>query len=122
MEIQRFASLRQPLGLPLVRNPRAEPPTTGQPSPRLAAALPPPGGAAEAENGGPADAAMVLNALLQSTSASLRFAIDRDNERVIVTLVDDETGGIIRQYTAAQLVGLTRNAGAPRGTLLEAIA
>lgn len=121
MEIQRFASLRQPLGLSLVRNPRAEPPTTGQPPPRLAAALPPPGGAA-AENDGLADAALVRNAQPQSTSASLRFEIDRVNERVIATLVDDETGGIIRQYTAAQLVGLTRNAGAPRGTLLEAIA
>jgi flagellar protein FlaG len=69
------------------------------------------------------DAAVgALNEFLKPLDTSLQFAIDRDSRKVVVKLVDLETGTVIRQYSSVALLALAKAKDLETGSLLEALA
>lgn len=52
-----------------------------------------------------------LNAGLKAWSTSLKFVIDPDISRVIVTVIDTETGQTIRQIPSEEAVHIAREMG-----------
>lgn len=69
------------------------------------------------------DAAVdALNGALKPLDTRLQFAIDRDTRKVVVKLVDMETGDVIRQYPSEELLALAKAVGRKHGGLLKEVA
>lgn len=69
------------------------------------------------------DAAVsALNDSLKTLDLGLQFMVDKDSRRLVVKLVDQETGDVIRQYPSKELLSLARAMDGAKGGLLEAMA
>ena len=63
----------------------------------------------------------VANATLESANNSLRFQVDDSVKAPIVTVVDQDSGEVIRQLPSEELVRIARSIESMRGVLFDAI-
>ncbi|MES0874451.1 flagellar protein FlaG [Sinimarinibacterium thermocellulolyticum] len=82
---------------------------------------PAPSGALAASPAGDLDAAVqALQHQVQAAGAELEFRIDRDLDRVIVTLRDARDGRVLRQIPAEEVLRIARMLREARAALIEA--
>ena len=60
-----------------------------------------------------------INRFLRESRSSVRFSIDEDLERIIVKVVDGETGETIRQYPPSEIIGVMKRLKEMRGVLFD---
>ena len=68
-----------------------------------------------------AQIAKVANATLEVANNSLRFRIDESVKRPIVSVVDQESGQVIRQLPSEELVRISHSIESMRGILFDTI-
>lgn len=68
-----------------------------------------------------AQIAKVANATLEAANNSLRFRIDESVKRPIVSVVDQESGQVIRQLPSEELVRISQSIESMRGILFDTI-
>jgi len=73
----------------------------------------PPGAAAAMQ------AARAINEFLKSSSANVEFMVDGRSSKVIVRVVDSETGQVIRQMPSEEMLAISQALDRMTGLLLE---
>jgi flagellar protein FlaG len=63
----------------------------------------------------------VANAALKSANNSLRFRLDDSIDRPIVTVVDEESGSVVRQLPSEEVVRIARSIDSMRGVIFDSI-
>lgn len=63
-----------------------------------------------------------LNGALQGVTTSLRFEVSDATADIVVKLVDDLTGEILRQFPSEQVLALARRLDSRRGALVHELA
>jgi flagellar protein FlaG len=66
-----------------------------------------------------AEAVKEANASLQSCSVGLRFEMDEDTDKLIVKVVDRESGEVIRQIPSEEVVRIAKVLGEAPGLLVS---
>lgn len=66
-----------------------------------------------------AQAVREVNASLESRSVGLQFEVDKDADRVIVKVVDRESGEVIRQIPTEEVVRIAKVLGKAPGLLVS---
>lgn len=64
----------------------------------------------------------VANAALKSANNSLRFRVDDSIDRPIVTVVDEDSGSVVRQLPSEEIVRIARSIDSMRGVIFDSIA
>ena len=64
-------------------------------------------------------AAQKVQEAVQLTASNLRFFVDEESGKTVVTLSDAETGEIIRQMPSKEMIELSRNIDRLQGMLLK---
>jgi len=64
-------------------------------------------------------AAEQINKFIQSSSRNLHFSVDQNHNRIIVKVVDKETGEVIRQIPGEETLAIANSLDAPRGVLIQ---
>ena len=65
------------------------------------------------------NAARQINDFLKSSSAGLEFKVDSDSKRVVVRIVDSETGQVIRQIPTEEMLAIAQSLERVPGVLIE---
>lgn len=65
------------------------------------------------------NAARQINDFLKSSSAGLEFKVDGDSKRVVVRIVDSETGKVIRQIPTEEMLAIAQSLEHAPGVLFE---
>lgn len=60
-----------------------------------------------------------LNTRMEAWSTNLRFSVDKDTDRVVVTVLDTNTGDIIRQIPTEEALQVARSLGNLQGLALN---
>jgi flagellar protein FlaG len=82
--------------------------------PPIGAALPPAATSSEVSQ-----AVSRLNDYVQNLRRDLQFRMDEDSNRVIVTVVDSESGEVIRQIPSDEVLAVARSLEHARGLLVN---
>ncbi len=64
-------------------------------------------------------AARRINEFLKSSSAAVEFVVDGESNRVVVRIVDSETGQLIRQMPSEEMLAISHALDRVTGLLLE---
>ena len=64
-------------------------------------------------------AAEKINEFIQSNSRNLQFSVDKHLNRIIVKVVDKETGEVIRQIPAEETLAIASSLDAPQGVIIR---
>lgn len=64
-------------------------------------------------------AAEQINKFIQSNSANLQFSVDQNHNRIIVKVVDKETGEVIRQIPGEETLAIANSLDTPKGVLIQ---
>lgn len=64
-------------------------------------------------------AAEQINKFIQSSSRNLQFSVDQNNNRIIVKVVDKETGEVIRQIPGEETLAIANSLDTPKGVLIQ---
>ena len=64
-------------------------------------------------------AARAINEFLKSSSANVEFMVDGRSSKVIVRVVDSETGQVIRQMPSEEMLAISQALDRMTGLLLE---
>ncbi len=59
------------------------------------------------------------NAALQSANNSLRFQMDKSLKHPIVSVVDENSGEVLRQFPSEEMVRVSRNIDSLRGVIFD---
>lgn len=59
------------------------------------------------------------NDALKSSNNSLRFQVDKSVRQPIISVVDQDSGKILRQYPTEEIVRITKNIDSLRGVLFD---
>ncbi len=59
------------------------------------------------------------NDALKNSNNSLRFQIDKSVRQPIITVVDQDSGEVLRQYPTEEIVRITKNIDSLRGVLFD---
>lgn len=59
------------------------------------------------------------NEALKNSNNSLRFQIDKSVRQPIITVVDQDSGEVLRQYPTEEIVRITKNIDSLRGVLFD---
>ena len=65
------------------------------------------------------NAARQINDFLKSSSAGLEFKVDSSSKRVVVRIVDSETGQVIRQIPTEEMLAIAQSLERVPGVLIE---
>jgi flagellar protein FlaG len=60
-----------------------------------------------------------LSDFVQSMRRDLQFRVDEDTNRVVVTVVNPETGEVVRQIPSEELMAVARTLGQLQGLLID---
>jgi flagellar protein FlaG len=66
-----------------------------------------------------AQAAVRFNEVLSLTDSQLKIEVDHETDRVIVKIVEQESGEVIRQIPPEELLELEQYLSSPKGLLLQ---
>lgn len=113
MPIDNIAKLSIPQVRPAGSKP-AVPATPRQELPGSGQTLPPP-----ADSGEVKQAVSRLNSYVQNLRRDLQFRVDEDSNRVIVTVVDSESGEVIRQIPSDEVLAVAQNLQHAHGLLVD---
>lgn len=64
-------------------------------------------------------AAAQINEFIQSNSSSLLFSVDKAHNRIIVKVVDKETGEVIRQIPGEETLAIANSLDTQKGVLIQ---
>ncbi|MBT9614036.1 MAG: flagellar protein FlaG [Burkholderiales bacterium] len=64
-------------------------------------------------------AAAQINEFIQSSSRNLQFLVDKANNRIIVKVVDKETGEVIRQIPGEETLAIASSLNTSKGVLIQ---
>ena len=64
-------------------------------------------------------AVATVSEVLKATDPRLKFEIDHATERVVVKIVKEDSGEVIRQFPPEELLELEKYLSGPKGVLLE---
>lgn len=64
-------------------------------------------------------AAEQINEFIQSSSRNLQFSVDKTLNRIIVKVVDKETGEVIRQIPGEETLAIANSLDTPKGVLIQ---
>lgn len=64
-------------------------------------------------------AAEQIKEFVQASSHNLNFSVDKGSGRIIVKVVDQETGEVIRQIPAEETLAIANSLDTPRGVLIR---
>lgn len=64
-------------------------------------------------------AAEQIKAFVQASSHNLNFSVDKGSGRIIVKVVDQETGEVIRQIPAEETLAIANSLDTPRGVFIR---
>ena len=65
------------------------------------------------------NAARQINDFLKSTSAGVEFSVDENSKKLVVRIVDSETGQVIRQIPSEEMLAISQSLDHVAGMLLE---
>ena len=60
-----------------------------------------------------------INKFIQSSSRNLQFSVDQNLNRIIVKVVDKETGEVIRQIPGEETLAIASSLDTPKGVLIQ---
>lgn len=60
-----------------------------------------------------------IGKMLRASHSSVQLSFDKDLERIIAKIVDDETGEVIRQYPPSEMLAVLKRLQELRGMLLD---
>jgi len=60
-----------------------------------------------------------INKFIQSSSRNLQFSVDQTNNRIIVKVLDKETGEVIRQIPGEETLAIANSLDTPKGVLIQ---
>jgi len=60
-----------------------------------------------------------INKFIQSSSRNLQFSVDQSNNRIIVKVLDKETGEVIRQIPGEETLAIANSLDTPKGVLIQ---
>lgn len=63
----------------------------------------------------------VANAALKSANNSLRFRVDDSIDRPVVTVVDEDSGAVVRQLPSEEVMRIARSIDSMRGVLFDSL-
>ncbi len=110
MPIDKIAQLSVPQAAPAA----AKPATPRQELPGSGQTLPPP-----AESIDVKQAVSRLNSYVQTLRRDLQFRVDEASNRVVVTVVDSESGEVIRQIPSEEMVAVAQSLEMAQGMLVN---
>ena len=61
-----------------------------------------------------------VNDALKNSNNSLKFQVDKSVRQPIITVVDQDSGKVLRQYPTEEVVRITKNIDLLRGVLFDA--
>jgi len=64
-------------------------------------------------------AAEQINEFIQSSSRNLQFSVDKNLNRIIVKVVDKETGEVIRQIPGEETLAIANSLDTQKGVLIQ---
>lgn len=113
--------MTQVLALTAVQTAAANPPHAAASAAARAAPAPAPAPVPEASDADRdvPEAVNAANRAMAMESTRLRFDIDSSNDRMIVRIVDGETGQILRQLPSEEMLALARRLDRVQGVLLR---
>lgn len=62
-----------------------------------------------------------INVAMKELNSNLQFSIDQDTQRVVVKVVEAQTGQVIKQFPSAEMLALAKSIGSsmPQGLLVK---
>lgn len=60
-----------------------------------------------------------INEFIKSSSRNLQFSVDKGTGRIIVKVVDQESGEIIRQIPPEETLAIAKDLGNPQGVIIR---
>jgi len=60
-----------------------------------------------------------ISKFIQSNSSNLHFSVDKNHNRIIVKVVDKETGEVIRQIPAEETLAIASSLDTAKGVLIQ---
>lgn len=60
-----------------------------------------------------------INEFIKSSSRNLQFSVDKGTGRIIVKVVDQESGEIIRQIPPEETLAIAKNLDSPNGVIIR---
>ena len=60
-----------------------------------------------------------INKFIQSNSRNLQFSVDQNQRRIIVKVLDKETGEVIRQIPGEDTLAIANSLDTPKGVLIQ---
>ncbi len=64
-------------------------------------------------------AAEQINEFMRASSRNLEFSVDKGTGRIIVKVVDQESGEVIRQIPPEETLAIARNLDTPQGVIIR---
>ncbi|MCS0589479.1 flagellar protein FlaG [Massilia norwichensis] len=118
MEIRPLASSPQPTATSIERQLSGG---TATASPAVTPAAAPSAGRADERSGGAGlhQAVEHINKSLQASAQSVEFSVDEDSERVIVKVVDRDTGEVLRQMPSQEALDIAKALDRTQGLLIK---
>ena len=78
-----------------------------------------PPGKANEQGGSPQDAFEEINAAMQAWATGMRFEIDEDTQQLVVSIVDNKSGEVIRQIPSEEVLQVAKMITQMRGQLVN---